>query len=558
MAQTFGLLAFVAMVAAWLIPNHYPPWTSFYNDACMGLALFFVVLSVARIRPIVVPRIAWAVAALALIPWLQWAIGLLKFSGDAWICTLYVLGFATAIAAGFMATRASPRTYGELMACSVLVAAILSASLAFMQSLEVWGLGIWIGEIATGMRASANLLQSNNFATLLAWGAVGLLMLREMGWLGRGTSALLLAVLLAACALSQSRTSLAYGPVFLLGMALARRHGVVFKTRLSTVAIATAVGWALIFATPSFMSHVELTALQTVSERGSGSLRWQVWPILADGLAQRPWTGYGWLQVGAAELASADKFAPTGELYLHAHNLFFEMVLWCGYPLGLLIVAVMIWWFVSRWMRVATVESAAAMIAVTILGAHGMLELPYQYAYFLLPAGLWVGLVEAQRVRAMGRGSAWNAALPAATFALFLAVCWDYPAVEEDFRLVRFETLHIGRLRAAQPAPDAPFLSSLTAFLRFSRMTPAPGMNEQQLTFMVDEAKRYPYAASLYRVAVSLALNGRPEEARQWFLKTRYIHGEALYKRLKQNLRDANLEAEGRQPALLTLQNSLP
>ena len=37
-----GLLEAVAACAAslaWLIPNHYPPWASFYNEAAMLLAL---------------------------------------------------------------------------------------------------------------------------------------------------------------------------------------------------------------------------------------------------------------------------------------------------------------------------------------------------------------------------------------------------------------------------------------------------------------------------------------------------------------------------------------
>ena len=554
----FLLLACVAIGGAWLIPNHYAPWTSFYNDACMAVGLLFAFASVARARSFGIPRVAWAVMFLAVIPWLQFVTGILTFSGDAWVATLYLLGLATAIAVGSESTRIDVRTFASALAGAVVVAAIVSCFLAMMQTLQLWGLGIWIGEIFAGMRASANLLQSNNLATLLGWGVLALLLLRERSLLGRSTSMLLLGVLLLGIALTQSRTSLVFGPVIVAGVFIARRRGIVFQTRILTIVIATIIGWGMIFATPVLIRDLLLTSLQTVGERRVESLRFQVWPILADALSQRPWVGFGWLQVGAAELLSADRFPPTGELYLHAHNFFFEMVIWCGYPLGLAIGGGVLYWFVTRTLRVAALEAVIGMLFIALLGIHGMLELPYQYAYFLLPAGLWIGLVEAQVGPAIRSRPRIDWLLPAAALVLFIAVCKDYPSVEEDFRLVRFESLRIGDLHGAEPLPQAPFLSSLTGFLRFSRTVPAAGMSDAQLADMRLEVDRYPYAASLYRLSVALALNGKGADAKRVFIKARHIHGDVLYQRLLQNLHEATLEDNPGQASLMALERSLP
>src|SRR5262249_8704035 len=98
----FALLAAVAMSAAWLIPNHYPPWWSSYNEGAMGISLLlFAVAMLCRGRLKGIPLVPLVVAAVAVLPWLQWSFGLLLYSGDAWVCTLFLLGFSSAVAVGY-------------------------------------------------------------------------------------------------------------------------------------------------------------------------------------------------------------------------------------------------------------------------------------------------------------------------------------------------------------------------------------------------------------------------------------------------------------------------
>lgn len=548
------LIALVSLVASWLIPNHYPPWSSFYNESAAAIALLLLVLTLRRTLVAQrAPLVSWVLIACATVPALQAAAMQPPFVGDALVSALYLLGAGIAVAAGSAWCAGGSGRATGLIAGAVAAGGTVSAILALIQAFEIQSLGIWLLDNHIGQRAFANLAQPNNLATLLGLGILGVLVLREQRRFGVVVACALASLLLVGAALTQSRTALAFGPVFLTGWWLADRRNLALKTPMWTLAAGTAIHWMLTLAWPSIQEALLLSPPPSLLERGVGSVRFEMWPILLDAISQRPWLGYGWLQVGAAELTAVDRYPPVGELWLQGHNLFLELVIWCGVPLGALLCGAILYWWVSRWWRVRTLQALSGMLAVSIFGAHAMLELPHHYAYFLVPIGLWVGIVESEVSLWRPVPARWVIA-PALIGVLLLSAIWkDYPAVEEDFRVVRFEGLRIGGLRAGQPSPDAPFLSSLTEFLRFARTEPRHGMTAAELDRMEAVVKRYPYAQSLYRYGVALALNGRLPEAKQQFVRMRHIHGELLYGRLKAQLAE---NAGGQE--LLALLNSLP
>ena len=526
---------------AWLVPNHYPPWTSFYNDACAAVGLLLIAVGVAAPpHPTGTPRLVWAIVGLAAIPWLQWGAGLVSFSGDAWVSTVYIFGFATAVFAGSCWARADARTMSESLAIAILVAACASSVLAISEVLGTFPIGMWGVQMPEGGRPGANLGQSNNLATLLAFGTLSVLLLLEQARIGKILAIALLALLVAGLAASQSRIALAFGPIIWFGVWLGRAR-IGFRTRPRYVGIAAIAASVSLWIEPLFLRTGDLLASQSVAGRGIQSLRFQVWPILFDGLSSHPWSGFGWLQVSAAELAAAGRHPPVGELWAQGHNLFVELLVWCGYPLGLFLGATVLYWFVTRCIRVRSVESAIGMLVIAVAGAHSMTEFPYQYGYFLVPTGLWIGLVE-DAIGSHGARRPWvYPTLVTSSFVLLVAVCWCYAAVEDDFRLVRFESRRIGSVHAAQPAPDAPFLSALTAFLEVARITPRVGMSGAELDRMGAVVRRFPYAALMSSYATAMALNGRPDDARRMFATILHIHGATIYGNLKKDLDEAAL-----------------
>ncbi len=529
----------------WLLPNHYAPWTSFYSDSMAACALLLLAVANQRsMRWRRVPAAAWVVLGSALLPWLHWAVQTPPFAGDAWIATLYVLGFGLAITVGNAWAGRGVEQAGGWLAGAVVVAAAVSSALALAQAFEFREFGIWMLDGMPGMRPYANLAQPNNFATLTGLGAVCLLLLREQGRLGAPASMGVAILLVVGAAVSQSRAALFFGPAILLGWWFAQRRRIVLAVSPWAIGAFTGLHWLATWTWPQLQLLLMSQATQSLAERGASSVRFEVWPMLIAAVMERPWFGYGWLQVGAAQLAVSERFEPVGEVWLQGHNLFLELIVWCGIPLGIALCAAIVYWLVTRWRWVGDRESLVGLLVVSLLGIHSMLELPYHYAYFLIPAGLWIGIVE-------HRGHVWRTTpsrwilVPAVLGVVLLGAIWkDYPKVEEDFRLVRFENMRIGSLRAEAPAPDAPFLSSLTEFLRFARTEPHADMSADELDRMEASVTRYPYAASLYRFGVALALNGQLPKAQQQFVRMRHIHGDQIYQRLKAQLAESASTAE--------------
>ncbi len=545
----FELFGSAAMAAAWLIPDHYLPWLSAYNDSAMALGLMLLLLGTVRrgATPARVPAVFWGVVAVAAIPWLQWTAGQLAFAGDAVVGSVYVLGLAIAVLTGFTWARRDAKGSAALLAGTIVLGSVLSAAIALFQGLRVGNLGLLSLGLCTGGRACANLAQPNNLATLLGLGAIGLLLLHEQRRVGGWVAGLLLGFLLLGAATTQSRTAMLFGPAVLVGLFIARQRGVALRVSLLAVCAATLAHWLMSWGWPVLQDALLLDTTASLSARSMDAGRFQGWTMFVDALSQSPWKGVGWLQTASAQLAVADRYPPLHGVWQQAHNLFLELALWCGYPLGVFLSGLILFWYASRWWRVASVEGVVGLLSVTLFGIHSMLELPYHYAYFLIPVGLWIGHVE----RACGTPGIrrWAALrwVPVALALVMVAGMWrDYPQVEEDARRVRFENLRIGPMAAAGSAPDAPYLSSQTSFLMFIRTKPTPGMTAAELASMEAVVKRFPYSGVMAKMSWAWTLNGRLPDAISMFKKIRYVHGDAMYRKIRKDLHDrVVVEQEG-------------
>ena len=549
-------IAFVAMTLAWLIPNHYPPWVSFYNEAAMGLSLLALfVLSRAHPASGQTPMLAWVIVTVTGLPVLQWVCKPLAFSGDAVIVGVYLLATAVSVAAGYTLADKNGRPLAAVLCLAALTAGCVSSVISLSQSLELAAFGIWAEFATPGMRAVGNLAQSNNLATLLGLSSVAVLYFYERRLLARVPAVALVVLLVTTGALTQSRMSVAFGVVTLAGLFVARRSGLTIRTPVAAVVCLTALHWLLMWSVPALVEAMFQLKMESLAERGIESPRYQMWKMLLHATStDAPWSGFGWLQVGTAELSVVDQYPPIKELWLQAHNVFVELIVANGWPLGVALSLLLVYWFGSRFARITTLESLLGMLVIGIVGTHSLVEFPYQYAYFLIPVGLWAGLVEFEQGRRAVLGNRAMLVPAGLALALFAGILYQYGPIEDDFRLVRFENARIGNVRAVEPAPAAPLLSSLTAFLRFARTEPVEGMSAAQLAHLEEVVKRYPYAASLVRYASALALNHRLDEARVTFIKIRYIYGDRMYQRMKADLHE---RAQG-VPTLQALDAALP
>jgi len=120
----------------------------------------------------------------------------------------------------------------------------------------------------------------------------------------------------------------------------------------------------------------------------------------------------------------------------------------------------------------------------------------------------------------------------------------------EDFRIVRFEQLRIGRTAADHHRPEVFMLTQLGALLSGSRVELRPDMSPEDMEQLKKLALRYPWVATQYRYALALALNGQQPEALRQFQVIRRQRDEKLYERIRKEISEL---AKSRYPQLRTL-----
>jgi hypothetical protein len=208
-----------------------------------------------------------------------------------------------------------------------------------------------------------------------------------------------------------------------------------------------------------------------------------------------------------------------------------------GVPLTALLVLVTGAWLWRRGQSANQLLSWYCLAVVLPVAVHSMLEFPFAYAYFLVPVMFVLGVLE----RTAASKPALSVGARPAVLLLFIASfigVWsvvEYVSIEEDFRVARFEALRVGQTPSDYQRPTVVLLTQLSALLDGSRILPRPGMKADELALAKNVALRYPWTATQNRYALSLALNGDPEEAIRQLRVMRTLHGEGTYEEIKAN-----------------------
>jgi hypothetical protein len=389
----------------------------------------------------------------------------------------------------------------------------------------------WLGLIDTGIfdlwsmgfvgdRPYANMGQPNQLATLLLWGLLASFWAYSSQKIGPFAAFLISGFLLIGVALTQSRTAWLGLTLLVVASWIWRRH---WHSRWVPWAVTGL--FVLFWVCPLLLGELS-QALLLGSEQDFLRESLQVeqrplaWRLFLNAALERPWFGYGWREVGHAQLNVATDFPALHVTFGHAHNLFLDLVLWLGWPIGLFVSGALVWWFVSSLRAVSDAKDVILILFVGVIGIHAMLELPLHYAYFLLPTGLVMGVLN-QR---LGKQTIWItprwtlAVLWLISALLLSGIVRDYFRVESSFQSLRFELARIGTLPPGNP-PDVLLLTQLREEINFLRYKAKGGMSSQELEWVQQVGSTYPGGGMLYKVATALALNGRPDESQHWLKK---------------------------------------
>lgn len=531
MNQIIPCVGYVFLSLAWLLPNHYPPWLSFHSEYLSGVALGLILLGLCidRQARILVPYSALFTSVLACIPLVQYAFGMIYFSGDAWMACVYLCAFALAQVIGYS-------TFGEKMEgihlhyffIAIAFAASISALLALYQWLQVRGLGAWVVELPPGGRPFANFAQPNLFATLLVMGLVSVFYLFEIDKFGICLLLLLNFLNGFALALTQSRTAIIFCFIFLVWN-FAKKKATGFSIG-GKKAVAMVAAWVLIWLIiPSLDEALLLTTSATLKERATIGVRTVIWHQACDALLLSPWLGYGWNQVsvGMAQVFDFEGWSRPTEF---AHNIFLDLFMWNGLPLGFLIGIGGVRWLTSRALACRSMIGWVLLLMLFFLLGHSQLEYPHSYLFFLIPAGLLIGFIEGDAAAA-----GFELRLPLVRFLVCIVffgflgrVLPEYLLIENSVRNLRFgpEGLDVS---AHASSKNIYLLDQLDGYVIGMSTVPHSAMPMAEIDHVDKVSKRFPsLEGSKLNVRVLLA-NGRYEDARNEMLRIRILYGMTVY-----------------------------
>lgn len=514
-------LPFILMAGAWLVPNHYAPWSSAWSDA-LAIAGLFLLLPSVMAGAVAGGRVSSLLSGIAALSGavlgVQLATGKLHFSGDVLMAAFYIGLWLAALLAGGLMTIPTGRSDGlNALTVAWLIAALLSVGIGLVQWTGALSLGIYGADLPPGGRPFGNVAQPNHLCTLCFLGLCGLLWLHQHQkvsgaafWLGAG-------FLLLGMVMTQSRTGwLQIGLLVGWGLAMRARAGL-RNTRLQLLTLGTmfAVG---VMLWPAVGDALLLSTGRSIGDQMQAGTRLPFWWSMLDAIGREPLWGYGWQQVSAAQQRVALDHQSVGALFEHSHNVLLDLLLWNGLPIGGLMVALLAWWFIAHIRACRDARVAWLLVAVGGVCIHGMLEFPLEYAYFLLPVGLVMGAIDGMSPLGLAsfRAPRWvMLSFTALLGVVFMGVTTDYLKAEENYRILRMESARIGVEGIVTPAPELRLLTQLAAFLQFARTEATPGMTPEQMDWMRKVSERFGYPPVMFRYALASGLNNQPEVAQQ-------------------------------------------
>lgn len=532
----------IILSCCWLIPEHLPPWYAFHTETPAFVAsIVGLVACVWRAPPSMrIPNgFAWSAVLLASV-FVQWTTGRVVYGGDAWVATTYLLVFTFAWLWAYQWSL-SEESSEVLTAISLFLVfvGLATAFQIFLQWLQVTQLFAgWVLDPLPNGRPRANLGQPNQAATTLVMAMVASALLCARNRIGYGVCWLLVLVLVAAAALTQSRTALLSTVVVALSFLTFTYGSTVGLRDKFFVAL-----WLLLFLGAAWaFSNVDLgnqsAALKSEQFTTAGT-RPLIWRQLSLAVMERPWLGWGWLQLASAHQFGGITF-PGVEQATYAHDIVLDSLVMLGIPTTVLLVLMALKWLAGRWQLMSLSPEARWSVALlSPVLIHSMLEYPHAYSYYLMLAGILVGVMDAstQRVNAriMLLSKQAMTAIAAVWVLVLAAMGYEYFQAEEDFRVNRFENRRIGPPIVDYMPPHLIFLTQLGEQARAMRLRAVRGMPAEDVNLLHRVAKRYSWGPIEFRAALALGLNGQPEAATERLRVIKSIFAEDIYEEAREN-----------------------
>lgn len=536
-----AILGHACLFLAWTIPDIIPPWDTFYHEFAIVTGIFLLMpwekMEVLPLR-ITALMLLWCCYIIVQIP----IHGLQR--DDVAFGLIFAALFCMAAQQGAQAITVAQANkivhpiYSIRSWCHViLIAGVASSIIGLAQWTDI-SLGLWMTESAG--RAYANFAQPNHLATLLVMAFAALIYL-DRETLPRTVIYGLAILLCSALAVTESRTGA-------LSFALLCILITVWGPRAK---LTRTLRWLL----PSFFLFAAIyTNLSQIAPLFGGAAlrtgiglnpngRIEIWHQMFAALKAEPWTGYGWLQLGASHFKILPNFDSIVNVD-HAHNLLLDLLIWFGIPMGGILICAGSVFSVRMVIRALGSEmdhQSLCLVAMLLpIGVHSMLEYPYAYLYFSLVVGFFAGALEAKVFSSYFISICSRKIfliIAAASIALCIWITFEYYQIEEDYRAMRLENQFITRPEELHKFHSHPIILTQYGDLVASQRNDLQAPSESHA---IDVAQRltlrFPWLSTHLHYYITLLQNNKCQEAsEQWKI---YI---ALFGRFGELKADENI-----------------
>ncbi len=520
------LLSSVFISLAWLLPIHYRPWVTYTGELFAFLSLFALAAIYLK-EKIKLPTITLPLIVLASVPLIQYFCGELFFFDKALTSTLFVVGFWLSIVVGYNLSLEKLERENIFTGLSYvfLMAGTATGIIAICQWLTLDAYLPGMVNIQGNTRPYANFAQPNNMATFLLMSLMACLYLYEKKKIQTKWIIACVLPIVIGVALSQSRTSWVACLCILVYLAYQQYRGFIrlkwywavawFGLFIGLIVISPILSQLLAQATDA-----QIVQSRDVVQRATGDMsRLAIWEQMLHAIADRPWFGYGWHQTSVAYTLVSDH--AQGPVWIRsAHNFAIDFILWNGLLIGLPFLAYFGYWGYQLNKQVNSVESVIGILMLGVILVHGMLEFPLFYAYFLLPMGFILGVVQSQntKIRSINLSPRYLQVTFILGVLLLAGIYRDYEVMVPKLnQSVRYEH----RPEKITNQDKIYLLEEFNRRIAWIRMNPYSTVSDQELTQIREIVLNYPTRYDLIKYAKVLAFNGQEKEARHqlWLLK---------------------------------------
>lgn len=372
---------------SYLSPIFMSTWVSAFQDLCAIFALIVLIsLQSYRKNIAVDKKIIYVFWLVAFVPITQYLFGLLFFKQELALSLIYISVFFLSIISGFNFNKSFKDI--ERLSVFFVFISLFCVVLQFIQWSGIYH-SVFILD-SSSRRPFANIGQPNNLATLLFIGFFSNILLFINNKVKMHSYIFISATLMTGIVLTQSRTS------WLVFIAVLFITFLKKKLNLFSTILKSSIAFLFLVLTLPYITLFFHDQGLTVTERiSSDSSRLYIWKQILIAIMDKPWFGYGWNQTSVAQTSVTLKYSLNIWLE-YSHNLFLDIIVWTGIPIGISIITIIIIWFLQTFKKINTPNQLIYFLIITAFFIHCMLEFPFAYAYFLLPIGLYIGVLHQQ------------------------------------------------------------------------------------------------------------------------------------------------------------------